>query len=109
MRPIRDETATLEKFLSWPNAISAFKRIFPIAIETAITTEITFWITVNVIHRKIRQTNSLESHLDQVLVGQIAATFSYSQIAEKPVHLTLYSKGIDHCSVATYQVSVIPL
>ena len=47
MWPIRDETAALERFLSWPNcvfstienAISAFKRFFPIAIETA------FWIT----------------------------------------------------------------
>jgi len=50
MWPIRDETAALERFLSWPNrvfgaiwnAIFAFKRFFPIMTETAIATETAF-------------------------------------------------------------------
>jgi len=55
MLPIRDETAALEMFLSWPNhvfgaiwnVISAFKWFFPIANETAIVSETAFWITAH--------------------------------------------------------------
>jgi len=50
MWPIRDEMAALERFLSWLNrvfgaiwnVISAFKRFFPIATETAIMIETAF-------------------------------------------------------------------
>ena len=53
MWPIRDETAALERFWSWPNrvfaaiwnVIFAFKRLFPTVTETAIATETAFWIT----------------------------------------------------------------